>query len=608
MAYREFHYHWQWQLKSSPEDLWPLVADSNRFDRDSGNPRTEDLNTPENELPNAKLRLRYWQFGIVPLEYEQEPFEWVYPEMFSVLRIFKSGPIGKAGATLRMEPLPDGGTLLRYHLWGQPGNPLGILAIPMMFGVLFRFSFDRSFKKYDQLIQSNQQKKQSLTRKPQLQPGARPRIQSFGQQLIEAGANATVVNHLLDFLENGDDLIISRMRPYELADYWQQARPEVLDVFLWATRLGLLSFRWDVLCPHCRVAKSTGASLAEISTTVYCESCHIQYDANFKNSVELTFRPNPTIRSANNKEYCIGAPQDTPHVLMQKMGGADQTIEFPINLMKGRYRLRGFDLPGGAYFRVVADGQKALTVPASPAGWAQNEIEIAQSATLKVHNQHARDHLFLLEHMAWSDQAVSGAEIIALQQFRDLFSAESLRPGEKFSVGNIAIAFTDLKSSTQLYRQIGDASAFGQVMQHFDILKAVVAEEGGAIVKTIGDSVMAVFLDPAKAVKAILRAQQVLRNPLDDRPPFILKGAIHYGPAIAVALNNQLDYFGSTINLAARLVEFSDGDDVVISQDVYNDPIVKETLASESFLTRKMGARVRGFTGEQFILWRVESL
>ncbi len=56
--------------------------------------------------------------------------------------------------------------------------------------------------------------------------------------------------------------------------------------------------------------------------------------------------------------------------------------------------------------------------------------------------------------------------------------------------------FTDLKSSTQLYREIGDATAFGRVMNHFDVVKKLIAEEDGALVKTIGDAVMAVFRRP----------------------------------------------------------------------------------------------------------------
>ena len=90
-------------------------------------------------------------------------------------------------------------------------------------------------------------------------------------------------------------------------------------------------------------------------------------------------------------------------------------------------------------------------------------------------NADATGHLAIVEHLAWSDQATTAAEVTSLQLFRDLFSREVLRPGEQISVGSMTVVFTDLKNSTQLYQEIGDAPAFGRVLTHFEILKAAVA-------------------------------------------------------------------------------------------------------------------------------------
>ena len=96
--------------------------------------------------------------------------------------------------------------------------------------------------------------------------------------------------------------------------------------------------------------------------------------------------------------------------------------------------------------------------------------------------------------------------------------------------------------------------------------------------KTIGDAVMAVFREPAAALKAMIDAQSSLAAPPDGSAPLILKAGIHAGPCIAVTLNDRLDYFGSTVNTAARLEGLSTGDDVVISQAVYEDPEVREMI------------------------------
>jgi len=92
MPFREFHYRWEFDLESSPEQLWPLVADTNRFNRDTGVPAIENLSNPGAALRNARRRLRLSAFGI-PVEWEEQPFEWVRPARFGVVRRYSKGPI-----------------------------------------------------------------------------------------------------------------------------------------------------------------------------------------------------------------------------------------------------------------------------------------------------------------------------------------------------------------------------------------------------------------------------------------------------------------------------------------------------------------------------------
>jgi class 3 adenylate cyclase len=158
-----------------------------------------------------------------------------------------------------------------------------------------------------------------------------------------------------------------------------------------------------------------------------------------------------------------------------------------------------------------------------------------------------------------------------------------------------------------MYREIGDATAFGRVMNHFDVLKQIIADEDGALVKTIGDAVMAVFRSPAAALRAMLIAQQRLAFPADGMPSLSLKAGMHTGPCIAVTLNDRLDYFGSTVNLASRLEGQSTGDDVVISTAVYSDPEVRELLSDpgKGYSVARFEMPLKGFDQEQFELWRI---
>ncbi|MBI3954183.1 MAG: adenylate/guanylate cyclase domain-containing protein [Chloroflexi bacterium] len=226
---------------------------------------------------------------------------------------------------------------------------------------------------------------------------------------------------------------------------------------------------------------------------------------------------------------------------------------------------------------------------------------------LQLVNETAEEQLFVLERTAWSDQAVTAADVTACQVFRDLFSSEVLRPGQQLSVGTLTVLFTDLRESTRLYQEIGDAPAFGRVLDHFGVLRKAVTAQDGAVVKTIGDAIMAAFARPVAALRAVLNAQEELATPRAGERPLLLKAGIHLGHCIAVTLNERLDYFGSTVNLAARLDRYSSGEDVIISEAVRNDPEVAQLLdeRGEGLEAEQFEARIRGFDERPFPLWRV---
>jgi class 3 adenylate cyclase len=348
-------------------------------------------------------------------------------------------------------------------------------------------------------------------------------------------------------------------------------------------------------------------SLDELSRNVHCDGCNIDFDVNFEQSVELTFHPNASIRHVEVDTFCVGGPQVTPHIVAQQLLPPEAKRSVSIKLEAGRYRLRTLNQPGWQHLRASDRGQCGLSLRAESEGWSDEEIEISHRCDLQLENATAEEQLFILERTEWSDDAATAAEVTAVQMFRDLFAREALRPGEQISVGTLTVLFTDLKNSTRLYREIGDATAFGRVMNHFDVLKQTIAAEDGALVKTIGDAVMAVFRRPANALRAMLEVQELLANPPGGMLPLTLKAGIHTGPCIAVTLNDRLDYFGSTVNLAARLEGQSTGGDVVISTAVYSDPEVRELLAAcpAGLAATHFTIPLKGFEDEQFELWRV---
>src|SRR5258708_20082894 len=108
-------------------------------------------------------------------------------------------------------------------------------------------------------------------------------------------------------------------------------------------------------------------------------------------------------------------------------------------------------------------------------GWPDGETVLNNPATLLLRNETNAEQLFILERMAWSDQAATAAEVTSLQMFRDLFANEALRPGERISVGSLTVLFTDLRDSTRLYRYRGDAVPFAQVLHHYHVPRAALS-------------------------------------------------------------------------------------------------------------------------------------
>ena len=100
MPYRPFHYRWEFDLQSSPEQIWPLVADTNRFNRDTGVPAVKTL---AETTENGRRRLRLTSFGI-PIEWEEQPFEWVRPQRFGVARRYRKGPLTELRVLAELTP------------------------------------------------------------------------------------------------------------------------------------------------------------------------------------------------------------------------------------------------------------------------------------------------------------------------------------------------------------------------------------------------------------------------------------------------------------------------------------------------------------------------
>jgi len=597
---KEFTFTWQWDIQSSPEAIWQYAADTNRFNRDTGQPEVELLSNVKG-TKRARMKL-----PILRVEWEEEPFEWTYPYSFGITRRYSKGPLDEMRTNAQFIPLPEGGTRITYNSTFITGNILAQLGIPFGIGVIAKNRFEKAFRKYDAIISRGE----SLTEMPRqraLSSGGRTRFKVQSEAVVKQGTNPELVNRLEEFLDHADELSIQRIRPYSLADAWslRANRRAVLEMFLRATRAGIVDMSWDLLCPSCRGITEGHSNLADVRGDSHCNTCQIDFRANFDHNIEVVFRPNASVRPIDYAAaFCVGSPQLQPHVVMSQSLSPLRSLPVDVHLEPGRYNMRASNASGSVSIFADADGASKADLRVTQFGWPPEEQRVSFLPTLNLINATDADSTFQLERASWGDQAATAADVTALQVFRDLFATEVIRPGEEISVGSITLMFTDLRESTRLYRNIGDAPAFGRVREHFQLLEDEIAAEGGSIVKTMGDSVMAAFRHPIAALRAVWKAQVKIME--RGEPMLWLKAGMHKGPCIVVNLNDRLDYFGSTVNIAARLPGFSQGGELIFTEEIYKDPEVQEFLSQslKPDVLSRFSNNVKGFD-DPFTLWKL---
>ncbi len=199
---------------------------------------------------------------------------------------------------------------------------------------------------------------------------------------------------------------------------------------------------------------------------------------------------------------------------------------------------------------------------------------------------------------------VSGMDCLHVPLFREMFEEETLSLRETLQIKQVCIMFTDIKGSTELYDRFGDTVAYGLIRDHFDILFDRVEQHEGVVVKTIGDAVMASFRRPADGIAAALaihRAFDEYNRREDIRDQILIKLGLHAGSTIMVNLNNRVDYFGQTVNMAARIQSTAGGGEIVISRAIRADEESISLLRGGiSSLTKRVVA-LKGITEPQTV-------
>ncbi len=583
-------------------EVWELLANTERLNQVLELPAV-NFTAPRSDDTLLVREAKAKFYKVIPVSWKEYPFHWVRNEEYAVLRIYDSGPLKRVWGGIKLAEAGPQSTRLTVFADMTPANRLGEAFIPLV----AKTSLEKTAKYCTDAIAAREAgKARGLPDNRFLTKVNDAALAPLLERLKSAPVNQKLIPRLAELLHEGDDNEVSGLRPKPLAWQWKVPLNEVLRLFLHATKIGILNLGWHQMCPHCRVSKAEYSTLSELTSTFDCDLCGVSYETNFDRYVELRFAVHPQIRAASAAIYCIGGPFATPHIVAQTCVESGEKAHFNVGLSGQKLHLRVLKLnhilPVGDSF--ASTGPVTYTND----GWAGNFTVPAPDGSIDVLNRSGRPIVLALEKEEWDDSAVTAAQITTLREFRELFSSEVLAPGQTVGIESLTLLFSDLCDSTQLYEVIGDAPAYGRVRRHFAWLFDIIGNCNGAIVKTIGDSVMAVFQSPEDAMRAALRIQKSVGdfNATSEKDELIsVKIGLHHGPAIAINANDRLDYFGRTVNIAARIQGVSRGGEIVFSDEVAEREGVRALIQEHQLRPETFCANLKGIQGE-FDLCRVQ--
>lgn len=584
-------------LSSDRTQLWCAVGDTERLNRAIGLGRLEL--TPNTDSSAARFVVRTISAGL-PIEYEERPFEWVEGERFSVLRVLRGGVMKSLETSFALEPLANAGTRVHVRITIEPRYALINPVLRMQTSRMVD-RIEAELRSADRDLQAG---KSACFRKMMTPVDASAFDRARAALLESVGAQRkALAERLAAFVETGSDADVTRIRPLDLALEWQVDGRELLALCLSAVVVGLLELRWDLVCPSCRTATDRQTSLSELPTAAHCQLCDISYEIELDRAVEATFLPSPALRKPEPGPFCVGGPMRTPHVVAQAILPAHGSIALNAPEKPGRYRLfvRG---GASAALEVKAEADEAARFQVDgesisridPEAVATKLAVVRPGARVEISQNDDSERHVKLERLEWASRAATAHLVSTLPEFRRQFSGDLLRPGISLRVARVALLFTDLTDSTALYHNVGDAKAFKVVQEHFDVLSAIIAEHRGTIVKTIGDAVMAAFVEERDALNAAFamhRAFPAFRAGNSDAARTFLKIGVYAGPCYVVTANGVLDYFGQTVNIAARLQGASGAGEVVLD-GAFADEAERAGWLSNFSISEHFEARLKG--------------
>lgn len=404
-------------------------------------------------------------------------------------------------------------------------------------------------------------------------------------KIEKSGYGHRLGHRLLDHMFQGLVSEVQSIRPHHLAQQWQKPILDITELLMKSAYSGLLSYQWYMACSSCGHSQAPVDRLERLPKTVKCVSCGETFARDFSENVELIFAPQKKVRKSMKGTYAFMDPSRRRRTLFHVYVPAKKSISLDVCLQQDEI-LTFFVEQTHENISLHELTAKGLNFVLTKEGVSYSTHEGSRGRNVHIQNEREEGVFVSLRMPYGKHMRYTGMEAITSHAFRELCPEDVPDRTDEIPLSNATIMFTDLKASTQLYEDIGDLRAYHMVRDHFQVMETFVRYYDGALVKNIGDAVMAVFTRPIDAVRAGIAIHNEMNifnaqyNAQYKKRKAVLKMGIHTGACIAVLMNNRIDFFGQMLNVAARLQDKSKGHDMVLSIPVVADPEVAAVVRS----------------------------
>ncbi len=456
--------------------------------------------------------------------------------------------------------------------------------------------------------------------------------------VLKRTADPAVADAILRLIQDGEDHELNRVNVLDFSKRTGLDEERVISGFLHASRLGLFDLTWNVLCPGCGGVLDAHSTLKSLRHDDYhCGLCACGYEASVDEQVEVAFTVSPRVRRIAAHDPNTLPVWDYFKQIFWSSGVdfnkdsfaslAEEVVLDALELPAGEKAVLSLQLPPQfiIVFEPVTHAAQFIDVQGEPTRERQqlslmyNRIQAPTGTMtlrpgplrLSLDNQagvRVLPTVFVaadaLHHLIGKRKPfLTAKRMLSNQTFRDVYKADNLNIDQRLKITSLSFLFTDLKGSTALYERVGDLAAFDLVRAHFHALLEIIASEKGAVVKTIGDAVMATFVRPEHALAAGLRMRAAMEALNTERgtKDLVVKIGIHEGPCLAVMLNERQDYFGQTVNIAARVQGLSTSHAIHITGPVIDAPAVADILDKEAIRPIQKQAALRGIADKMVV-------